>query len=404
MRIFIYSCLFIFLAVSLLPPFLMIFTSFVPEGDLFNRTIEKTLADFEAPRVVLLNKIRPLKSSLNVIQLENNSFAKIQPSTEFVGLGFSLGSSDINMLKFVCFKIKNDLPVLVRVGFKDIKERVEYFYEQQLPANQRWSIQKIAINPKTLSLDTLHISQLRIEFIARSEIYMDDVSFVNSFPTFYNFIKVLGSDNFGRYLLNSSIVSVSVVIGNIFFCALIGYCFARKSFRFKETLFALILGTMMIPPQVTIIPVFILMKKLNLIDTYWALILPNLVSPFGVFLMRQYIEQLPFELDQAAYADGANDFQIFWHVIFPLCKPSIAVLGINTFVLTWNDLFYPLILTTSREMRTVQIGLALYQKLNVFTWPTLMAASTLAGLPIIIVFLIFEKKIISGILEGAVKG
>ncbi len=404
MKSFVYTLLFIFLVISLLPPFLMIFTSFVPEGDLFNRTIQKALADFEAPRVVLLNKIRPLKTSLNIIQEGNNSFAKIEQSSDFVGLGFSLGSSDINMLKFVSFKIKNAQPVSVRIGFKDIKERVEYFYEQQIPANQQWSTQKIPVNPKALSLDTVHISQLRIEFKALSDLYIDDVSFVNNFPTLYNFIKVLGSDNFGRYLINSAIVSVSVVVGNIFFCALVGYCFARKNFRFKETLFALILGTMMIPPQVTIIPVFILMKNLNLIDTYWALILPNLVSPFGIFLMRQYIEQLPFELDQAAYADGANDFQIFWHVILPLCKPSIAVLGINTFVLTWNDLFYPLILTTSREMRTVQIGLALYQKLNVFTWPTLMAASTLTGLPIIIVFLIFEKKIISGIIEGAVKG
>lgn len=159
----------------------------------------------------------------------------------------------------------------------------------------------------------------------------------------------------------------------------------------------------MIPPQVTIIPTFILMKKLGFIDTYWALILPNLVTPFGIFLMRQYIEQLPVELDQAAFVDGATDFQIFRYIILPLSKPALSVLGINTFVLTWNDVFYPLILTTSREMRTVQIGLALYQKLNVFTWPSLMAASAIAGLPIILMFLIFEKRIISGILEGAIK-
>jgi multiple sugar transport system permease protein len=119
--------------------------------------------------------------------------------------------------------------------------------------------------------------------------------------------------------------------------------------------------------------------------------------------MRQYFEQLPTELDQAARMDGAGDFRIFCNILLPLSKPALSVLGINTFVLTWNDVFYPLILTTSREMRTVQIGLALYQKLNVFTWPTLMAASTIAGLPIIIVFLIFEKRIISGILEGAIK-
>jgi multiple sugar transport system permease protein len=226
---------------------------------------------------------------------------------------------------------------------------------------------------------------------------------VNRYPTLYNFVKILREDYFGRYLLNSTIVSVCSVLGNLFFCSLVAYAFARKQFRMKELLFSLVLSTMMIPPQVTIIPTFILMRKLNLINTYWALILPNLVTPFGIFLMRQYFEQLPTELDQAARMDGAGDFRIFCNILLPLSKPALSVLGINTFVLTWNDVFYPLILTTSREMRTVQIGLALYQKLNVFTWPTLMAASTIAGLPIIIVFLIFEKRIISGILEGAIK-
>ncbi|MGB9821480.1 MAG: carbohydrate ABC transporter permease [Pseudothermotoga sp.] len=404
MKPVIYTILFIFLGISLAPTFLMILTSFVPEGDLFNRTIEKTVADFEAPTAVLLTKVRPLNISLKIIQQENNSVVQIDPCEEFKGLGISLGSSDINKLKSVKISIKNEGPAVIRLGFKDIREKIEYFYQGEIPSHREWSILTLKVNPKSLSIDTVHVSQLRVEFVAESELYLDNVVFVNDFPTLYNFIKVLSSDNFARYLLNSTVVSICTVLGNIFFCALVGYAFARKEFKFKEIIFALILGTMMIPPQVTIIPVFILMKSLNLIDTYWALILPNLVSPFGIFLMRQYIEQLPFELDQAAYADGASDFQIFWRIIFPLCKPAVAVLGINTFVLTWNDLFYPLILTTSREMRTVQIGLALYQKLNTFTWPTLMAASTLAGLPIIVVFLIFEKRIISGIIEGAIKG
>ncbi len=145
---------------------------------------------------------------------------------------------------------------------------------------------------RKLSIDVLHVSQLRIEVSGSGHVDIDDVVLVNRYPTLYNFVKVLRDDYFGRYLLNSAIVSVSSVLGNLFFCSMVAYVFARKRFRFKELLFSLVLATMMIPPQVTIIPTFILMKKLALIDTYWALILPNLVTPFGIFLMRQYIEQL----------------------------------------------------------------------------------------------------------------
>jgi multiple sugar transport system permease protein len=185
---------------------------------------------------------------------------------------------------------------------------------------------------------------------------------------------------------------------------MVAYAFARKKFRGKEFLFSLVLATMMIPPQVTIIPVFMLMKNFGWIDTYMALIVPALVSPFGVFLMRQYIEQLPHALDEAAYVDGANDFQIFTRIIMPLSRPAMAVLGINTFISIWNDLFYPLVMTNSQGMRTVQVGLAMFQKLNQTDWPRMMSASTIAGIPVIIIFLIFQKQIIAGLVEGGIKG
>jgi multiple sugar transport system permease protein len=120
--------------------------------------------------------------------------------------------------------------------------------------------------------------------------------------------------------------------------------------------------------------------------------------------MRQYFEQLPRELDQAAYVDGANDFQIFTKVIMPLSGPALAVLGINSFIASWNDLYMPLVLTTSKEMRTVQVGLAMFQKINGVKWPLIMAASAIVGIPVIIAFLFFQKKIIAGITDGALKG
>jgi len=403
MRALVYSLLVLFLVISLFPTFLMFSTSFVPEGDLFNRTIEKTVSDFEAPRTVLLTRVRPIGKAFELVKDEKNSFARLDPSKEVIGLAFSMGSSDINRLSHLVFKVRASSALKMNFFFKDIRESVEKFAEIVIDPTSEWKTMRVNVEPKKLTLDVLHISQLRITIEGDGTLEIDDVILVNRYPTLYNFVKVLREDYFGRYLLNSTVVSVCSVFGNLFFCSLVAYAFARKQFRMKELLFSIVLSTMMIPPQVTIIPTFILMRKLNLINTYWALILPNLVTPFGIFLMRQYFEQLPLELDQAARIDGAGDFRIFWNVLLPLSKPALSVLGINTFVLTWNDVFYPLILTTSREMRTVQIGLALYQKLNVFTWPTLMAASTIAGLPIIIVFLIFEKRIISGILEGAIK-
>jgi multiple sugar transport system permease protein len=351
----------------------------------------------------LLTRVRPIGKTFELVKEDQNSFARLDSAKGVKGLAFSMGSSDINRLSHVVFKLRSSSTLRMVVSFKDIKENVERFAEIVIDPTPSWKTMRVDVEAKKLKLDVLHVSQLRIEIEGDGILDIDDVTLVNRYPTLYNFVKILREDYFGRYLLNSTIVSVCSVLGNLFFCSLVAYAFARKQFRMKELLFSLVLSTMMIPPQVTIIPTFILMRKLNLINTYWALILPNLVTPFGIFLMRQYFEQLPTELDQAARMDGAGDFRIFCNILLPLSKPALSVLGINTFVLTWNDVFYPLILTTSREMRTVQIGLALYQKLNVFTWPTLMAASTIAGLPIIIVFLIFEKRIISGILEGAIK-
>ncbi len=302
-------------------------------------------------------------------------------------------------------RIKTDRHLKLRIGFKGATEgRKQFLPAVDVDTDGTWKTMTFNIDLSKLNgIDKERVSRIYLSFSGNGKVCLDDLNFLNKFPTLYNFIKVLKYDMFGRYLLNSAIISLSVVIGNMIFSSMVGYTFARKKFFLKEALFAVILGMMMIPPQTTIIPVFILMKKIDWIDTYWALIVPALVTPFGIFLMRQYIEQIPKSLDEAAKVDGANDWQIFWRIIMPLSKAPLAVLGINVFIGAWNDLFYPLILTTSKEMRTVQLGLAMYQKLNT-DWPSLMAASTIAGLPVMIVYLIFQKRIIAGVLQGAVKG
>lgn len=184
-----------------------------------------------------------------------------------------------------------------------------------------------------------------------------------------------------------------------------GYAFARRSFKGKEVLFATVLGTLMIPKQATMIPVFILMAKLHLLDSYPALILPFLVDSFSILLVRQYLLSLPPDLEEAARLDGASELRVFWKVVMPLAKPALAVVAINAFLVNWNSFLYPLILTSRQAMRTLPVGLALYaQGEHSLDWGHLMSGSTLSALPILAAFLLFSKQIVSGLTQGAVKG
>lgn len=221
--------------------------------------------------------------------------------------------------------------------------------------------------------------------------------------TLQNYADVLGSGPFGRYFFNSSLIAIFVVLGNILFGSMVGYAFAKMKFVGKNILFLIVLSTMMIPFQVTLIPVFLLMREFGWIDTYAALIVPNLVAPMSIFLMRQYISTLPNELIQAAKIDGSTEFGVFWRIIFPLSKPAIGVLVIVQFLGSWNNFMYPLILTNSEEMRTLPLGLALYKGFNAVDWVHLMAASCIATLPVVVIFIIFQKYIIAGMTSGAVK-
>lgn len=221
--------------------------------------------------------------------------------------------------------------------------------------------------------------------------------------TFKNYFDVLLSGPFGRYFFNSALVASSITFGNLCFSLMVAYVFARKIFSGKKILFGTILLSMMVPAQTLMIPTFILMKHLGWINTYWALIIPSLVIPFNVFFLKQYIEQLPLSLEEAAMIDGATPFQILFKVILPLSKPALAVVAINTFLGAWNTFLYPFLLTNTTEMRTLPVGLALYKSLHGVDWVHLMAGSSLAAFPVIIIFLIFQRLIISGLTAGATK-
>ncbi len=214
---------------------------------------------------------------------------------------------------------------------------------------------------------------------------------------------IMSSLGMMRYFFNSVLVGGIVVLGNILFCFMSGYAFSRYKFIGKNFWFYSMIGVLMIPAHVIIIPLYLMMRQTGLYDTYWALILPFLVNPMGIFLVRQYVDSLPRSMEEAARIDGASEFTILFKIIMPLCKPALAVLAIQTFLTNWNSFLYPFILTSSEAVRTLPVALALYQGHQAIDWPHLMAGSSLAVIPVLLVFLFFQKHIISGITAGALK-
>ncbi len=221
--------------------------------------------------------------------------------------------------------------------------------------------------------------------------------------TLRNYVDVWSYGPFPRFFFNSLFVALMVTLGNLVFCLMVGYAFARKTFRFKNLLFVSVILVLMVPVHILIVPLFLIIKNLGWYDTYFALIVPWLVSPLGVFLMRQYIQVLPGDLENQARIDGAGEFRILFQIVAPLCKPALAVLAIQVFLVNWNSFLFPFILTSSEKMRTLPVALALFQGYQTIDWPHLLAASSLSALPVIIVFLFFQRQIISGLTAGAIK-
>ncbi len=240
---------------------------------------------------------------------------------------------------------------------------------------------------------------------------LKDIEFVGSLTglfsgklTISNYIEIFSRGGITKFVFNSIFVAGIVTAGNIIFCLMVGYALARKKFIGNKLLFIAATAVLMIPQHVVIIPVYILISKLGMHNTYWALILPWLVNPLGVFLMTQYISNLPDELEQAARIDGAGEFTILFRIVMPLCKPAIAVLAVQVFLTNWNSFLYPFILVSSPDLYTLPVGLAMIQGLQQINLGQLMAGSTIAALPVIIVFLFFQRQITAGITAGAVKG
>jgi multiple sugar transport system permease protein len=220
-----------------------------------------------------------------------------------------------------------------------------------------------------------------------------------------NFDRLLGgTEHYLRWMLNSLLVAFLVTGWHVFFDTLSGYAFAKRRFPLRNVFFWLILSTLMIPPQVTLIPLYIITRRLGLIDSIGALVLPGTAAVFGIFLMRQYIQTLPSELEDAARIDGCSEFGVFWNVILPLCKPAIAALAIFTFVRFWNDFLWPVIALNKPQNYTLTVGVANLQSEFMTDFGVIFAGAALAALPMIVFFLLFQRYFLEGVRMGAIKG
>jgi multiple sugar transport system permease protein len=221
-----------------------------------------------------------------------------------------------------------------------------------------------------------------------------------------------------KWFANSAVIAVTVVVLQTFFNALCAYCFAKRKFPGRDLIFMVFLGTMMVPGMVLLIPNYIILQHIpftggndwlgnggaGLLNNYAGLILPQVVTAFGIFLLRQYMLSVPDQLLEAARIDGAGEFRIFWNVVLPLCTPALAANAIFSFQAVWEDFFWPLIVMTDPEKYTVPVGLALFVVQNRTSWTLLFAGSVIATLPMVLVFIVLQRYFVQGIALTGVKG
>ena len=228
-------------------------------------------------------------------------------------------------------------------------------------------------------------------------------SFVVHHPTLKPYMELFSLLPMARSLFNSVLVASVVTLCNIFFCSVAGYAFAKLRFPGRDLIFLGLISSMMIPWQVSLIPGFIIVKHLGWVNTFWALTVPNLAMPFGIFMCRQYIMSIPDGLLEAARIDGYNELRIYWRVILPLIKPALATLAIFTFLSQWNSFVWPLIVIQSSHMRTVPLIMAVLNGQFGANFAMLMAGALVVTLPMLLVFLIFQREFIRGVFLTSIR-
>ncbi|WP_405134867.1 carbohydrate ABC transporter permease [Nocardia sp. NBC_01388] len=239
----------------------------------------------------------------------------------------------------------------------------------------------------------------------KSEGELLDATPLPAHPQWSNYADVFDAIPLGRMLLNTVIYAGCVTAGQVFFCSLAGYAFARLRFPGREALFLAYLATLMVPLTVTVIPQFLLMRALGWMDTPWSMIVPGLFgSAFGTYLMRQFFQTLPTELEEAAALDGCTPWQIYWRVLLPHARPAVMVLAVLTWITVWNDFLWPLIMIQRNEYATATLGLIRLQGQYSTNWPLLMSAAILLLLPLLLLYALAQRSFVKGIAMSGLGG
>lgn len=231
-----------------------------------------------------------------------------------------------------------------------------------------------------------------------------NLSIIPPESTLNNYLRLFKESSFPRWFLNSFVVGGLVTFSVLFFDSLVGYTLCKFNFKGRNIIFILILSTMMVPTEMLVIPWYIMSNKWGWIDSYWGVMFPGMMTGFGTFLMRQFFQGVPDELLDAARIDGLNEFQIWWKIAMPLVKPAISALAIFTFLGNWNAFLWPLIVISKTELYTLPVGLAFFSGEFQTEWEMVMTGASVATVPVLIVFLIFQKQIIKGIALSGLKG
>ncbi|MBP1843118.1 multiple sugar transport system permease protein [Rhizobium petrolearium] len=231
-----------------------------------------------------------------------------------------------------------------------------------------------------------------------------DLRLIPAAPTLANYIAVLADGRFMRWFFNSMLVATIVTLSNCFFDSLVGYTLAKFEFRGRYFIFLAILSTLMIPTEMLVIPWYLMSSQLGWLDSYWGIMFPGMMTAFGTFLMKQFFETVPNDFIEAARVDGLNEFQIWWKVAMPLVTPALSALAIFTFLGNWTAFFWPLIVTTSKELYTLPVGLSSFAVEQQIQWEMIMTGAAIATIPTLIVFLVLQRYIVRGVMLAGLKG
>jgi multiple sugar transport system permease protein len=235
-----------------------------------------------------------------------------------------------------------------------------------------------------------------------SDVY--DLRLIPTDPTLDNYVQVLSDGRFFRWFVNSIVIATVVTLSNVFFDSLVGYTLAKFDFRGRYLVFLAILSTLMIPTEMLVIPWYIMARNFGWLDTYWGIMFPGMMTAFGTFLMKQFFETVPKDFIEAARIDGLNEFTIWWRIAMPLVTPALSALAIFTFLGNWTAFIWPLIVTTSKELYTVPVGLSSFAVEQSIQWEMIMTGASLATLPTLLVFLVLQRYIVRGVVMAGLKG